>query len=140
MENVLDKEIVFTNGCFDLLHEGHVHLLMAAAKEGDRLVVALNSDASVKRIKGNTRPILNQQKRYDALIVLEYVDLVIIFEEDTPIQLIKTLKPNVIVKGSDYKLEEVVGYELVKSWGGKVVLVPLLDGISTSKIIKRRTV
>lgn len=132
----IGQRVVFTNGCFDLLHAGHIKLLHSAAKQGDRLVVGLNSDASVGRLKGKDRPILNQQDRAAILAALEYVDMVVIFHEDTPLNLIESLRPNVLVKGADYSKEKVVGYQLVESWGGKVVLVPLATGSSTTRIVK----
>lgn len=130
------QRVVFTNGCFDLLHAGHIKLLHSAAKEGNRLIVGLNSDASVGRLKGSDRPILNQQDRAAILAALEYVDMVVIFDEDTPLNLIDSLRPDVLVKGADYSKEKVVGHELVESWGGKVVLVPLATGSSTTNIVK----
>ena len=129
--------IVFTNGCFDLLHAGHVKLLYEAAREGDKLVLGLNSDASTRRIKGPDRPVVKGNERAQVLAALDCVDMVVIFEEDTPIRLIETLKPDVLVKGADYRKEEVVGRELVEGWGGQVVLLELLEGLSTSQLIER---
>jgi len=126
--------VVFTNGCFDLLHPGHVHLLEEARALGDRLVVGLNSDASVKRLKGPRRPILAENDRVALLRALSCVDLVVLFEEDTPIKLITTLRPDILVKGSDYEVPQVVGREIVESYGGRVALVKLLDGYSTTRI------
>ena len=131
------EKIVFTNGCFDLLHPGHIHLLSQAKDLGDRLVVGLNSDESVRRLKGPTRPILNERDRAAVLGSLDYVDLVIIFEEDTPTSLLQTLKPDILVKGSDHALDQVVGKELVESYGGEVCLVNLLKGHSTTEITKK---
>jgi D-beta-D-heptose 7-phosphate kinase/D-beta-D-heptose 1-phosphate adenosyltransferase len=131
------NSIVFTNGCFDLLHAGHIRLLHAAAAEGTRLVVGLNSDGSVRRIKGAHRPILPQQDRAALLAALACVDLVILFEEDTPLLLIEALKPDVLVKGADYAREAVVGHELVEKFGGRVVLVPLVENLSTTGIVER---
>lgn len=128
--------IIFTNGCFDLLHAGHIKLLHKAASEGSKLIVGLNSDASVRRLKGCGRPILSQQNRASILASLECVDMVVAFEEDTPFDLIGALRPDVLVKGSDYTKETVVGHELVESWGGKVVLVQLADGLSTTSIVE----
>jgi len=130
------ETIVFTNGCFDLLHAGHVKLLQAAAREANRLVVGLNSDASVTRLKGPERPILSQQDRASILAALECVDMVTIFEEDTPLQLIESLRPDVLVKGADYSIDRVVGREVVEGFGGKVVLVPLAAGSSTTSIVQ----
>jgi len=130
------QKVVFTNGCFDLLHPGHVLLLRQAAAEGDRLVVGLNSDESVKRLKGPDRPVLCQEDRAAILSALECVDMVVIFPEDTPLALIESLRPDVLVKGGDYTPESVVGRELVEANGGKVVIVPLLKGKSTTEIVK----
>lgn len=129
--------IAFTNGCFDLLHPGHVALLRAASAEGDKLVVGLNSDASVRRLKGAQRPIQTEEARATVLSALRDVDLVIIFDEETPLRLIETLKPDTLVKGADYKEKDVVGGAFVKEHGGKVVLAKLLDGCSTSNLVKR---
>ncbi len=129
------RKVVFTNGCFDLLHVGHVRLLEAAASRGDALVVGLNSDDSVTRLKGPSRPIMDQKQRAAMLAGITAVDLVVIFDQDTPLELIRTLKPDILVKGGDYTVETVVGHELVASWGGRVELVPLVDGISTSQVI-----
>ncbi len=130
------KTVVFTNGCFDLLHSGHVHLLRHAAREGDRLVVGVNSDASVQRLKGPSRPVASQEDRLSVLSALECVDLVVLFEEDTPLRLIQALRPSVLVKGADYTLPQVVGRDVVEEAGGRVVLAPLLEGRSTTNIIK----
>jgi D-beta-D-heptose 7-phosphate kinase/D-beta-D-heptose 1-phosphate adenosyltransferase len=133
----LDQQIVFTNGCFDLLHPGHIHLLNAAKRCGDRLIVGLNSDESVRRLKGAKRPILSETDRAAILGALDCVDLVIIFEEDTPIELIESLEPDVLVKGSDYRPESVVGKKCVESYGGKVHLVPVVEGYSTTRLAER---
>lgn len=132
-----DSKIVFTNGCFDLLHPGHINLLHQARALGDRLVIGLNTDASVKRLKGDKRPILCETDRAAILNALESVDLVVLFDEDTPLELIKALKPDILVKGADYSLEEVVGREEVEAYGGKVCLVNLLEGYSTTKIANK---
>ena len=129
--------IGFTNGCFDLLHPGHVSLLSQARALCDRLVVGLNSDASVVRLKGTGRPVQNEQARAAVLASLASVDLVVLFEEDTPLGLIAELKPEVLVKGADYRLDEVVGAEIVEAYGGKVVLAELLPGYSTTATIAR---
>lgn len=132
--------VVFTNGCFDLLHPGHVSLLEAAAREGDRLVVALNTDASVRRLKGESRPVQDEAARARVMGALRCVDLVVLFDEDTPYEAIAALKPDVVVKGADYREDQVVGGDLVKSWGGRVALVPLVAGRSTSALVaKART-
>jgi len=129
--------VVFTNGCFDLLHPGHVALLEAAAREGDRLVVALNTDASVRRLKGESRPVQDEEARARVMGALRCVDLVVLFDEDTPYEAIAQLKPDVVVKGADYREDQVVGGDLVKSWGGRVALVPLVDGRSTSALVAK---
>jgi D-beta-D-heptose 7-phosphate kinase/D-beta-D-heptose 1-phosphate adenosyltransferase len=131
------NSIAFTNGCFDILHAGHIRLLHAAAAEAQRLVVGMNSDSSVRRIKGMHRPILAQEDRAALLAALGCVDMVVIFEDDTPLSLIETLRPDVLVKGADYTRETVVGHKLVEEWGGKVVLAPLIENLSTSGIVER---
>lgn len=127
----------FTNGCFDLLHPGHIHLIEQARAACDRLVVGLNSDASVKRLKGDSRPVQDEAARSAVLASLSGVDRVVVFPEDTPLELIGTLRPDVLVKGSDYALEQVVGRDLVESWGGRVVLAELKPGHSTSATIRK---
>ncbi|HEY8119025.1 MAG TPA: D-glycero-beta-D-manno-heptose-7-phosphate kinase [Methylophilaceae bacterium] len=129
--------VVFTNGCFDLLHAGHVTYLDAARKTGDRLVLGLNTDRSVSALKGPSRPVIHEQDRARVLAALEAVDAVILFDEDTPLQLINTIRPDVIVKGDDYREDQVVGGTEVKSWGGKVKLIPIVPGRSTSGIIEK---
>ena len=131
------RMIVFTNGCFDVLHPGHFRLLKEAKTHGDRLIVGINSDESVRRIKGNDRPIFNQNQRKEMLLSIESVDEVRIFDEATPEQLIREIDPDVLVKGGDWKGEEIIGADFVRKKGGKVVTVPLIDGISTSSIIQR---
>ncbi|MFM9835218.1 MAG: D-glycero-beta-D-manno-heptose-7-phosphate kinase [Methylophilaceae bacterium] len=132
-----DQKVVFTNGCFDLLHAGHVTYLEAAKKRGDKLVLGLNTDRSVRALKGASRPVVNEQDRARVLAALESVDAVILFDEDTPLRLIKSIKPHVIAKGSDYSESQVVGGSEVKSWGGEVALIELVEGRSTSNIIKK---
>jgi D-beta-D-heptose 7-phosphate kinase/D-beta-D-heptose 1-phosphate adenosyltransferase len=129
--------IGFTNGCFDILHPGHVKVLTAARAACDRLVVGLNSDASVKRLKGESRPVQNERARAEVLAALEAVDLVAIFAEDTPIRLIERVRPSVLVKGGDYTREQVVGHEIVEAAGGEVVLVDILQGFSTTALVDR---
>ncbi|MCC6132018.1 MAG: D-glycero-beta-D-manno-heptose 1-phosphate adenylyltransferase [Acidobacteria bacterium] len=131
------KRVVFTNGCFDLLHPGHVKLLTEARKLGDILIVGLNSDASVKRLKGDSRPILAEGDRAQVLGGLDAVDFVTIFEEDTPERLIEAVRPDVLVKGGDYTEDTVVGSTFVKSYGGRVALVPLVEGRSTTSMVGR---
>lgn len=127
----------FTNGCFDILHPGHVKVLTGARAACDRLIVGLNSDASVMRLKGEGRPIQNERARAEVLAALEAVDLVVIFEEETPMNLITRIQPNVLVKGGDYSLEQVVGQELVVARGGDVILIDILQGFSTTSLVKR---
>jgi D-beta-D-heptose 7-phosphate kinase/D-beta-D-heptose 1-phosphate adenosyltransferase len=129
--------IGFTNGCFDILHPGHVKLLTKARAACDRLVVGLNSDASVRRLKGESRPIQNVHARADVLAALEAVDLVVVFDEETPIELIARLRPSVLIKGSDYRLDQVVGREVVEAHGGEVILVDIVPGHSTTGILAR---
>ncbi|MFC1703414.1 D-glycero-beta-D-manno-heptose 1-phosphate adenylyltransferase [Candidatus Omnitrophota bacterium] len=130
------KKVVFTNGCFDLLHLGHITYLQAAKKKGDVLVLGLNSDASVKKIKGATRPILPEFDRAGILSALSCVDFIVLFKEATPLRLIKNLKPNILVKGADWKTDNIVGSDIVKSSGGKVQTITYLKNRSSSKIIK----
>ena len=129
--------VVFTNGCFDLLHPGHVHYLAAARALGDALIVALNSDASVRRLKGEGRPILNESERAEVMAALAAVDFVTVFDEDTPRRLIADLLPDVLVKGGDWPVETIVGREEVEAAGGRVLSLPYLEGSSTTDIITR---
>jgi len=129
--------VVFTNGCFDLLHRGHLHLLEEAAAQGDSLIVGLNSDASVRRLKGPGRPVLPEEDRAALLDALRPVDDVVLFEEDTPRTLIETVRPDVLVKGADYEPEDIVGRQIVRGDGGRVHRVELRQGKSTSRIIRR---
>jgi rfaE bifunctional protein nucleotidyltransferase chain/domain len=131
------KRIVFTNGVFDILHRGHVTYLSKARSMGDVLLVGLNSDASSRRLKGAARPYQKQRDRAIILLALEAVDYVVIFSEDTPEELIKMVRPDVLVKGADYKLSEIVGADFVRSYGGRVVRVRLTDGRSTTVLMKR---
>ncbi len=130
-------EVVFTNGVFDLLHPGHVDVLDRARREGAALVVGVNSDASVKRLKGPTRPIRTSVERMAVLAGLEAVDAVVLFEQDTPIELVRAIEPDVIVKGGDYSPETIVGADLVTARGGRVVVIPLVDGHSTTSTIEK---
>ena len=132
-----NKTIVFTNGCFDLLHKGHTDLLTKASKYGDKLIVGINSDESVKKIKGKKRPIENQIIRKKNLLDLKYVDDVQIFEENTPLKMIKSICPDVLVKGADYDVHEIVGAKFVLANGGKVRTIPLTPGFSTTKFIEK---
>ena len=131
------KRIVFTNGCFDLMHSGHVYLLAQAKTFGDILVVGMNTDASVKRLKGDKRPILDQASRLALLAALEVVDYITLFEEDTPLALIRRLQPHILVKGGDWSPEAIVGKEVVEHAGGRVVAVRHQDGFSTTNLIER---
>ncbi|MFM2363745.1 MAG: hypothetical protein RLZZ316_2647 [Bacteroidota bacterium] len=133
----LQKKIAFTNGCFDILHEGHIFSLSAAAKEADILIVGLNSDASTGRLKGDSRPINNQHSRALLLASLIMIDAVVIFDEDTPQNLITTLMPDVLVKGGDYTVEQVVGAKEVIANGGRVVINNIVDGVSTTGLIAK---
>jgi len=132
-----NKKIVFTNGCFDILHIGHTRYLHAAREFGDRLIVAVNSDRSVRSIKGPGRPVLNQEERIEILAALESVDLVVIFDQDDPLKVIKYLVPDVLVKGGDWKEDDIIGADVVKKAGGKVLTIPFISGYSSSQIIKR---
>jgi len=127
-----DKKIVFTNGCFDLLHLGHIDYLSKAADMGDILIIGVNTDASVRKLKGSHRPISNEEQRCHLLASLFFVDAVILFDEDTPLELIRKIQPQVLVKGGDYKPEQVVGADFVTSTGGFVHIIPVLAGYSTT--------
>lgn len=129
------KKIVFTNGVFDMLHQGHIYSLSQAAREGDYLVVGLNTDASVKRLKGESRPILDESSRALLLASLMVVDAVVLFGEDTPLELIRSVLPDVLVKGGDYTPDQVVGAKEVIAHGGRVVINPVLEGYSTTALI-----
>lgn len=131
------KKIVFTNGCFDIIHAGHVDYLEKAKSLGDFLIVGLNSDSSVRRLKGKDRPVNPQEHRKRVLEGLRAVDMVVIFEEDTPERLIKEIKPDVLVKGGDWKLENIVGADFVMSYGGKVYTIDFVYDTSTTKIIQK---
>lgn len=131
------KTVVFTNGCFDIIHSGHTQYLAKARQMGDCLFLGLNSDASVKRLKGEDRPINNQDDRAIVLDALKAVDYVVLFEEDTPFNLIKQILPNLLVKGGDYKAEDIVGYDIVTQHGGDVVTISFVEGKSTTNIINK---
>lgn len=135
---LLGDRIVFTNGCFDILHQGHVHLLTGCAAMGDRLIIGLNSDASVKRLKGEKRPINQQDSRAIVLASNLFTDAIVVFEEDTPENLIHAIKPDVLVKGGDWKKENIVGASFVESYGGTVATIPYLNGFSTTGILERK--
>ena len=131
------RRVVLTNGCFDLLHVGHVRYLRRAQELGDRLIVALNSDRSVKDIKGDNRPVLAETDRIELIGAMEMVDYVIVFDEPDPYKLIAAIKPNVLAKGGDWGAEKIVGADLVEQAGGRVAVIPYLKGFSTSAIIER---
>lgn len=136
--NSQKKQIVFTNGCFDILHRGHVEYLCHSKDLGDKLILGLNSDASVKRLgKSPERPINSEDTRALILAGLECVDAIILFNEDTPYELIDFVQPDVLVKGNDYKAEDIVGFDIVNAKGGKVVTIQLVDGFSTTKLIEK---
>lgn len=132
-----NKQVAFTNGVFDILHQGHIFSLSQAAKEADILIVGLNTDSSVKKLKGNNRPVNNQDARSMILASLVMVDAVVLFDTDTPLELINAILPDVLVKGGDYTVEQIVGAHEVLANGGRVVINPVLDGISTTGIIER---
>ena len=134
---VTGKKVSFTNGCFDILHPGHLFSLKQAAAEADYLIVGLNSDASVKKLKGPSRPINNTESRAIVLANLIVVDAVVVFEEETPLELIKALLPDVMVKGGDYAIDEVVGGKEVMANGGKVIINPIVEGFSTTSLIEK---
>lgn len=127
----------FTNGCFDILHSGHLELLTRSAALGDKLIVALNSDVSIKQLKGDSRPIQNENFRCWMMASLEIVDAVVLFDEQTPLQLIQSISPSILVKGGDYSLDQVIGAEHVLSAGGKVEIIPFVNGFSTTNIIQQ---
>lgn len=135
--NLHQQKIVFTNGCFDVLHFGHVYYLQRAKELGDLLVVGLNSDASVRRLKGESRPVNGEKERAYVLAALSFVDYVVVFEEDTPENLIKIVKPNVLVKGGDYQLSNIVGADFVQQNGGTVTTIPFVEGYSSTRIIEQ---
>ena len=132
-----DGRIVFTNGCFDMLHCGHMHGLNGARQQGDYLIVGLNTDESVRRLKGEDRPLVDQEDRAYMLASLQSVDAVIMFDQATPIELIREIRPDVIVKGRDYEESEMIGGDFVKAYGGEIVRLPLKEGYSTSAIIDK---
>ena len=133
-----NKKIVFTNGCFDIIHPGHIDYLSQARDLGDILVLGLNTDQSVRRLnKGSNRPINDERTRANVLAGLASVDLIVFFDEETPYNLIKLLQPNVLVKGKDYEVEKIIGFDILKENGGQVITIPFLDGYSTSSLIKK---
>ncbi len=132
-----EKKIVFTNGCFDIIHAGHVKYLSTAKKLGDVLFLGLNSDDSVRRLKGELRPVNSEEDRAEVLSALRFIDYVVIFEENDPGKLIETIKPHILVKGGDYNADEVIGGDFVKNSGGEVVILPFVPGKSTTSLIEK---
>ena len=132
-----NKKIVFTNGCFDILHLGHIDYMNKSAQYGDILIVGLNSDISVKKIKGENRPVNKEDARAILLASLKFVDLVVLFDEDTPYELIKFIQPDVLIKGSDYEAEKIIGYDVVKAKNGEIITIDFVDGYSTTSIIEK---
>jgi D-beta-D-heptose 7-phosphate kinase/D-beta-D-heptose 1-phosphate adenosyltransferase len=131
------KKIAFTNGCFDILHVGHIRYLREAKKTADVLVLALNSDSSVRAIKGEKRPLMSEEERAEILAALEFIDFVTIFQELTPLELINYLKPDILIKGGDWPEEKVIGREEIKKWGGRVAIIPEVEGKSTTNIVEK---
>ncbi len=130
-------KIVFTNGCFDLIHRGHIEYLSRAADLSERMIVGLNTDASVSRLKGKDRPVVDEESRAILMGAFEFVDAVVYFDDDTPYELIKEIQPDILVKGSDYKIEEIIGYDVVLARGGTVETINLVEGFSTTTLIER---
>lgn len=131
------EKIVFTNGCFDILHRGHVEVLAQTANLGDRLIIGLNSDISIQKLKGKGRPFLDEESRAILLAALSFVDAIILFSETTPIKLIRALNPDILAKGGDYNLDTVIGSEYIKQNGGQVILLPFINGFSSTNIINK---
>ena len=132
-----DKKIVFTNGCFDLIHLGHIEVIARSADLGDILIIGVNTDNSIKRLKGKNRPIVEEISRAKQLAALEFVDAVVFFDQDTPMDLIKMINPNVITKGGDYNTDQVIGNDIVTQNNGEVVIIPLTQGYSTTSILEK---
>ena len=131
------QKIVFTNGCFDIIHLGHIELLAKSADLGNRLIIGINSDSSIKSLKGEARPILGENSRAIIIAALNFVDAVVVFKEITPIEIIKKIQPEIIVKGGDYKEDDVVGKDIISKYGGKVIILPLTKGFSTTNILNK---
>ena len=131
------EEIVFTNGCFDIIHRGHIEYLAKAANKGNLLIIGLNTDASVQKLKGENRPVQDENSRALILSALSFVNYIILFDEDTPYELIKALQPDILVKGADYKTTDIVGYDIVTENGGRVETIEFVDGFSTSNILEK---
>tara|TARA_B100000214_G_scaffold46268_1_gene29113 strand:+ start:1049 stop:1540 length:492 start_codon:yes stop_codon:yes gene_type:complete len=130
-------KIVFTNGCFDIMHKGHIEVLSKSSDLGDKLIIGLNSDSSVQKLKGNSRPIIDENSRAIALAALSFVDAIVLFSEETPINLISNLTPDILAKGGDYEIRTIVGHEIVQKNGGKVILIPFVEGFSSTNIINK---
>lgn len=131
------QKIVFTNGCFDVIHRGHIEVLARTADLADKLIIGLNSDSSIEKLKGKGRPIIDENSRATLLAALSFVDAIILFAEETPLNLIRNLKPDVLAKGGDYEINTIVGNEIVQKNGGKVILIPFVDGFSSTNIIDK---
>jgi rfaE bifunctional protein nucleotidyltransferase chain/domain len=131
------KKVVFTNGCFDLIHRGHIEVLAQTADLGDKLIIGLNSDVSIKKLKGESRPIIDENSRAILLASLSFVDAIVLFSEETPLNLISNLNPDILAKGGDYKINTIVGHEIIRKNGGEVILVPFVEGFSSSNIIDK---
>lgn len=134
---IRNEKVVFTNGCFDILHRGHVDYLARAANFGHHMVLGLNTDASVSRLKGPERPFVDEESRALLLAALQFIDLVVLFDEDTPYELIQSLQPDILVKGSDYQAKDIVGYDIVTQRGGKVETIDFVEGFSTTSLINK---
>ena len=132
-----DKTIVFTNGCFDILHRGHIEYLAQAADLADIMIIGLNTDNSVSRLKGADRPLQDETSRAISMAAIQYIDYVVLFDEETPLNLIQNIKPDVLVKGSDYKIENIVGYDVLMKYGGEIKTIDFVDGYSTTKIVDK---
>ena len=131
------EKVVFTNGCFDLIHRGHIEVLAQTADLGDKLIIGLNSDVSIKKLKGGSRPIIDEKSRVILLASLSFVDAIVLFSEETPLNLISNLNPDILAKGGDYKINTIVGHEIIRKNGGKVILIPFIEGFSSSNIIDK---
>ncbi|MAX04937.1 MAG: D-glycero-beta-D-manno-heptose 1-phosphate adenylyltransferase [Flavobacteriales bacterium] len=131
------EKVVFTNGCFDLIHRGHIEVLAQTADLGDKLIIGLNSDVSIKKLKGESRPIIDEKSRVILLASLSFVDAIVLFSEETPLKLISNLNPDVLAKGGDYKINTIVGHEIIRKNGGEVILVPFVEGFSSSSIVDK---
>ncbi len=132
-----NKKIVFTNGCFDILHRGHIEYLAQAADLADIMVIGLNTDNSVSRLKGSDRPLQDEISRAVSMAAIQYIDYVVLFDEETPLNLIENIKPDVLVKGSDYNIEDIVGYDILMEYGGKIKTIDFVEGYSTTKIVDK---